>query len=252
MSRRLAVVVGALLLGVLAAACATTGGGDDVDAVPQRIPFGCGESAHYALEEIDGTLVATGTLEARCEGGAWLLTQRYTAEGAPEGDVFDTSEVVADLATLAPVSSTRAATQGDEVERWDAVFAADRSSVAFTRVEPDGDTDERELRLRENAYDNESALWLWRTLPLDEEYDARYVSASAVSRNQITVRATVVQQERIEVPAGTFETWRLQVRSGRATRVAWIGVDAPHPLVQWDNGEQIFRLLSIDEGSSPP
>jgi hypothetical protein len=252
MSHRLAFLACALLLGVFAAACTAVSGGDDVDAVPQRIPFGCGERAHYALEEIDGTPVATGTLEARCEGGGWLLTQRYTAVDASEGDVFDVSEVVANLATLAPVSSTRAATQGDGVERWDAVFAADRSSVAFTRVEPDGDTDERELRLRENAYDNESALWLWRALPLDEEYDARYVSVSAVSRNQVTVRATVVQQERIEVPAGTFETWRLQVRSGRATRVAWIGIDSPHPLVRWDNGEQVFLLLSLDEGSGSP
>ncbi len=63
-----------------------------------------------------------------------------------------------------------------------------------------------------------------------------------MSRSQITVRLSVAQQERVEVPAGIFETWRLQVRSGRATRVAWIGVDYPHPLVRWDNGEQIFLL----------
>jgi hypothetical protein len=239
-------VVGALLLGVLAAACATTGGDDDEGAVPGRIPFGCGEIARYSLEEIDGTRVATGTLETRCEGDAWLLTQHYTAAGAAEGDVVDASQVVAHITTLAPASSSREATRDGEVERWDAAYTADRSAVTFTRVEPDGDSDERELRLRENAYDNESALWLWRALPLDEEYDERYVSVSAVSRNQITVRLTVVQQERIEVPAGTFETWRLQVRSGRATRVAWIGIDPPYPLVQWDNGDQIFLL----EGSS--
>lgn len=252
MTGRLAVLAGALLLVALAAACSATSGGDNVDAVPQRVAFGCGESARYALEEIDGTPVATGTLEATCGDGAWLLVQRYIAAGAAEDDVFDASQVVALASTLAPTSSSREATQGDEVERWYAAYVADRSSVLLRRVQADGDADERELRLRENAYDNESALWLWRTLPLDEEYDARYVSVSAVSRNQITVRATVVQQERIEVSAGTYETWRLQVRSGRATRVAWIGIDPPHPLVQWDNGEQIFRLLSLDKGSSSP
>ena len=46
------------------------------------------------------------------------------------------------------------------------------------------------------------------------------------------------------MPAGTFETWRLQIRNGRATRIAWINIEAPHEIVQWDNGSSIFRLLN--------
>jgi hypothetical protein len=44
------------------------------------------------------------------------------------------------------------------------------------------------------------------------------------------------------VPAGSFDTWRLQVRNGRATRVAWVNIEAPHEVVQWDNGSVVFRL----------
>ena len=30
--------------------------------------------------------------------------------------------------------------------------------------------------------------------------------------------------------------------NGRATRVAWINADAPHQVLQWDNGSTVFKL----------
>lgn len=255
-ARLLLPFAGALLLGALASGCAATRSGEEAGIAVARIPFACGESAHYELQEIDGTPVASGTFDVLCEGETLLLAQSFQTVGSSGGEaggsaIADASQVVVDGATMAPLSSSRKATRAGEAERWAAAYTADLSAVEFTHVEPSGDVEERGLQLGANAYENESALWLWRTLALDEGYDEQYVSVSAVSRSQITVRLTVVGRERIEVPAGVFETWRLQVRSGRATRVAWIGIDPPHALVQWDNGEQVFRLLS-HEGSRLP
>ena len=56
-------------------------------------------------------------------------------------------------------------------------------------------------------------------------------------------------QQTITVPAGTFDTWRLQVRNGRATRVAWINVEPPHEIVQWDNGVLLFQLEQTSAAS---
>ena len=53
-------------------------------------------------------------------------------------------------------------------------------------------------------------------------------------------------RETIEVPAGSFEAWRVIVRNGRAIRSAWINVEAPHQLLQWDNGDLIFRLTASE------
>jgi hypothetical protein len=99
-----------------------------------------------------------------------------------------------------------------------------------------------------NAYENESSLWLWRTLPFAEDYRARYVSVNVVERKRQTVELEVTGQQTITVPAGTFNTWRLQVRNGRATRVAWINVDAPHQIVRWDNGSTV---LSLEPAAQP-
>ena len=248
-------VLGALLFAVLAAGCQATGGGTEAGIVVARIPFACGESARYDLQELDGTLVAEASFDVLCEGDTLLLEQSLRAAESRTGDgghgAQDLSHVVADSGTLLPVSSSREATREDEQERWSAAYAPDLSAVAFTHETPAGETEERELRLRRGAYDNESALWLWRALDLTGEYDGQYVSVSAVNQSQITVRLTVVRRERVEVPAGAFDAWRLHVRSGRATRVAWIAVDPPHQLVQWDNGSEIFRLLSYQAGSRP-
>ena len=243
-----------LLLAVLAAACRPDAGGDGAGIEVVRVPFGCGESSRYALREIDGTPVAEADFDVLCEAGALLLEQRFRSPGAGSdgGGEHDRSRVAVDPATLLPLESSRRASRAGEGAEtgWSAAYTADPPAVVF-REERGGERAERELRLRRDAYDNESALWLWRTLDLREGYDAQYVSVSAVTQSQITVRLTVAGQERVEVPAGTFDVWRLQVRSGRATRVAWVAVEAPHQLVQWDNGSEIFRLLSYDAGSPP-
>ena len=239
-----------LLLGVLAAACQPGSGRTETAIEVARIPFACGESSRYDLREIDGTPVAEARFDVTCEEGSLLLEQSFRPAGpGSDGGAQDRSQVRVEPATLLPLASSREATREGETTTWSAAYRADPSTVLF-REESGGERAERELRLRRDAYDNESALWLWRTLDLGEGYDGQYVSVSAVTQGQITVRLTVARRERVEVPAGAFDVWRLQVRSGRATRVAWIGVDPPHQLVQWDNGSEIFRLLSYEAGSA--
>ncbi len=252
-ARRLLLGGALLLLGTVAAACQAAGGGGEATIAPVRIPFGCGERASYELRELDGTRVAGALFEVRCESDRLLLEQSFRGPG-PTGDggagPRDRSLAVVESGTLHPVASSREATRDGETTTWSAVYTADLTSVGFRQEESGDDAEERELRLRRGAYDNESALWLWRALELAEGYDGQYVSVSAVSQSQITVRLTVAREERVEVPAGDFETWRIHVRSGRATRVAWIAVDTPHQLVQWDNGSEIFRLVEYEAGSS--
>ena len=55
-----------------------------------------------------------------------------------------------------------------------------------------------ELRLRPNAYDNESSFWLWRALPLAEGYRTRYTSVNVFERTQTTVDLTVVRSTEVD------------------------------------------------------
>ena len=109
-----------------------------------------------------------------------------------------------------------------------------------------GANDRDELELQRNYYDNESSLWLWRTLDFNEELDLNYVSVNPIENTQQTVNIQTPAIETIAVPAGTFEAWRLIVRNGRAIRSAWISIDLPHQILQWDNGDIIFRLVDTN------
>ena len=104
------------------------------------------------------------------------------------------------------------------------------------------DAPPRVLSLSGSAYDNDSSLWLWRTLALADGYTQRYVSVNAVDGTRQTVSLAITARQRVTVPAGGFDTWRLQVRNGRATGVAWINVQPPYQVVQWDNGSLVFQL----------
>jgi hypothetical protein len=55
----------------------------------------------------------------------------------------------------------------------------------------------------------------------------------------------VTGRETVEVPAGTFETWRLEIRSPDGTQRAWYADTERRPLVRYDNGNLVFELLSL-------
>ena len=54
------------------------------------------------------------------------------------------------------------------------------------------------------------------------------------------------EKEEVEVPAGTFQAWRLEIRSGGRTQKAWYADDGPRTLVRYDNGDLVFELESIN------
>ena len=246
-----------LLLGPLAVAVSCAGGSPAVGTsdIVAQIPFADGERLVYALYDNAGEVVARGTLTTRREGDGLTLEQAYEEVGTPEGvePTSDTITVAVYPGTMKPLSGFRLVMRRDrdgavsaEEHEWRYVPGEERDVVVATRRRDD-ETEQWELRLREHHYDNESSLWLWRTIELAEDYEARYVSVNHFERSQQTVSLRVVDRQTIEVPAGEFDTWRLQLRSGRATRVAWINVEAPHQVVQWDNGSVVFRLEEIGE-----
>lgn len=234
----------ALLATTLIACGSTSAPAPKAAAVVAAVPFRDGERLTYAIREDWGSGTARGVLTVRRDGDRLRLEQRYEEASPPAGSQpnSDTSVVLVGAADLRPAEMTRAieARDASASHAYRAAYAADGKSVEVTA---DGGKP-KALPLGETFYDNESALWLWRTLPLAEDYRARYISIDAIAKTRQTVDLQVTGKQTVEVPAGTFEAWRLQVRSGRATRVAWINAQAPHEIVQWDNGAQIFWLES--------
>ena len=248
---RVATVVLLLATSVIAACDGATPKGDTEDVVTQ-IPFAAGERLVYAIQNGEGVRLGTGTLTVATEGDHLALRQNYTEASPPVGKPASTdgASVEVDAKTLRPLAGTRnvARRQGDEAPldgyTWTYGTAGDKDVLRSTAVKHDERPSLKDITLRAHYYDNEASLWLWRTLDFAEGYDKFYVSANAVEQDQQTVNLSIRQRETIEVPAGTFEAWRLLFRNGRAVRTAWVNVNAPHEVVKWDNGEVVFLLES--------
>lgn len=253
-----AITPGLLVVAIVAAACAGGGAAGGTSDVVARIPFSDGEQLVYGIHDDSGAVISRGTLTATEEDGRLHLEQSYVEVGAPAGAEpgSDAVKVVVDIDTLKPIGGGREIVgregEGDDevsIERYEWIYSLDeeepRLEIIYTQ---DGEQDTDELLLREHVYENESSLWLWRTLDLVDGYQARYISVNALEGSQQTVELRVTQRETIEVPAGEFDTWRMRVRTGRATRVVWINVESPHQVVQWDTGSLVFRLESYSGG----
>jgi hypothetical protein len=249
---------GAALLGaaaaLLLAACSSSSGGGETEDIVAQVPFRDGERFVYQLIDRDGALVGRGTFTTTRDGDAFALTQSYDEAGeASEGrTAIDASRAIVDASTLRPRSMERTilGRDGDDDETVTAVYETDAEGepvVRTTRVTGD-DERERDLDLREHHYEDQSSLWLWRTLALGEDLDVRYTAVDPREGSQVTANAIQVDRQVRESPAGAFDTWVIQIRTGRETANVWVHVEPPHEVVRFDNGRLFFELESADLG----
>ncbi len=133
-------------------------------------------------------------------------------------------------------------------------------SLAFEQRDEDTDTGRRRYEFDEDALDEVAALYMMRTLPLNEgdfyTFD-RYFTAAG---NPITFR--VLRRERVRVPAGSFDTIVVEpvirtlfVFKPEAHARIYVTDDDRRIVVQMEAvtriGKLIFYLTDYDEGTHP-
>ena len=230
-----------LALALLGASCAA-GEEFETEDIFSSIPWPDEERAEYVLlSGGDGEQLATGVLTATRRDGQFELSLRF--EG--QGDVDETT-VLVDATSMKPISVERERSGGDP-ETFKAAFDTEEEIVEITEIDAGGAETLLPLRLKEHYYDNESSIFLWRTIPFEEGYEARYHSVLANFRAINVVTLSVVGKEEVTVPAGTFQAWRVEIRSGGRDQVAWFAETPDHVLIQYDNPlGQLFQLVSVD------
>jgi hypothetical protein len=198
--------------------------------VVAAIPWDQNESLQYVLKE-RGRDVARGTLTIRVEGAQTRLGQRYTS-----GANSDEIEVVVDSATLKPISSRRVITEPDDEEVLEVAYTEEGALIRQGERQSG-------LSIPEHAYDNDTSLFLWRTIDFREVYEARYITIITNRRSRQTIELRVTGKEEVTVPAGTFTAWRLEIEGANAEQVAWYADTPARTLVKYDNDRgTIFEL----------
>lgn len=212
-----------------------SGGGTLLVDIPWSVP----ETTSYRLfsdEEELGS--AELSIEAGEQGNARFM-QRFEFPGR---QIADDVEVHAGADTLAPSTVNRIVTSPEGRRTWDVIYAA--SSVAVVQEDED---DERadSIDIPATSYDTWTDLFLWRTIDFKEGYEVKYaavVTADFAKPDVISIVLKVTGLETVTVPAGTYEAWRLEIRSGGRTQKAWIANDDQRTLVRYDNTELVFEL----------
>jgi len=182
----------------------------------------------------DGGELGTGVLTVSVEDDVTRLIQTFSSDAA-----HDTIEVVVDSATLKPISSLREIeeTDGDET-RIEVEYTEDGALIKQNDDKQSG------LSVPEHSYDNDTSLFLWRTLPFAEGYQGSYNTIITNHRTRQKVNLRVTGLETVIVPAGTFEAWRLVITTSNARQIAWFADTPERPLVRYDNDRDVIFELT--------
>ncbi len=103
----------------------------------------------------------------------------------------------------------------------------------------------KSIDLQGVVYDNEEAIQLFRRLPLATNYSATLRFLSSLSGGVIVpVKTEVVGIEKLEVPAGTFECFKVELS---IKQTFWYSTDPHRYLVKFEAGGVIVELSAINE-----
>ncbi|HEV8573128.1 MAG TPA: DUF3108 domain-containing protein [Dehalococcoidia bacterium] len=229
---------------VLFVAC---GGGDDelvARDIVSSIPWDISENARYRLLQGDD-VKGSGEFELFQDADGTRITQSYAI---PDEEITDVIDAEVSVETLRPRLIERVIDGPEGKRECRAEYSSLGNAVSVNqRAGEDERTDE--LGVPSEHYDSWSDLFLWRTIEFFEGQELKYVdvlSCSLAKPDLLSVVLKVKAVEEVTVPAGKFQAWRLEIRSGGRTQKAWYADDERRTLVRYDNGDLVFELESIN------
>lgn len=245
--RRYTVPLRGLVLVLLVALTAC--GGPEIQPLQLNpMPWADGEQSVYRVTDINGDFAGSATITwnagaATIDGDAWTMRREILAQGDQEVVVIEMTG-----RGLRPRLSTLVRLRGTAREQVTAVYSGGQVDMELTTAQ-DVTTTHRENVLSD-VRDYRTLMQLARALPLREGYATAVNTYLPITNLQERTTIEVLEQEAISVPAGQYQTWLVELRTGETVSQAWIGVDAPHILVQFVEGRSggTFALDAVQVG----
>ncbi len=223
-------------------------------------PWSGAERLQYNLMQRDN-LEGICVLETDPEVAPGVTEMRRLCRNAEESRYEDNGRVRVESATLRPISSLRVVQdlEGD-ARHFETTYAPQEGLVRFRSTEyEDGAeepsetvTAERELPKATAEtpapawYDDETLLWLVRGVPLREGYEGSFTNVNARS-SVFSAEVKVEEREDVEVPAGTFVTWKIQIKTSTVTQLIWVEDAAPHRIIRARIERLTYELTGVAE-----
>jgi hypothetical protein len=196
------------------------------------IPWPSSESLSYVLKDKAGKETGRAVLTVAVEGLTTRLGQEFTSS-----ENTDLTSVIVDAKSLKPVSATRTITSATNKEELSVGYTSAGASIK------QGDK-QSGLTVPDHSYDNDTSLFLWRTIRFEPGYNAAYVAIITNRRSRQTAQVKVIGKETVKVPAGEFTTWRVEIDASGGKQTAWYADTTTRPLVKYDNSIGTFFELA--------
>ena len=198
------------------------------------IPWADGEQGVYQITDVDGNYAGTATITldagaATIEGDAWTLRREILAQGDQEVVIIEMTG-----RGLRPRLSTMVRLRGTARQQVKAVYAGGQVDLELTTAQ-DVTTTHRE-NVISDVRDYRTLMQLARVLPLQVGYATEVNSYLPITNVQERFSITVLSQERVTVPAGQYEAWKVELQTSDSESQAWLTVDTPHILVKFVEG----------------
>lgn len=245
------VLLAALLLAAIAAACGGDSGPPSREVFVEP-PWDGAEQFTYELFEGEDHHYGTCNAETRPgDDQTEIIFDCFNDAGD-----FDDRWALVDSETLRPERTERTLYDVDEDETTVVTNIYRDDEVQLDR-EIDGDLTNsvtRDLPERDDPedpepgyYDDNTILWLVRGIDLKQGYDSAFHDINAAAGVHIVkVRLRIDGEETVEVPAGTFETWRMRMDSETSSQRLWVAKDPPHYVVKARFEDITHELTAID------
>jgi hypothetical protein len=182
----------------------------------------------------NGDVVGRSVLTVDVNGAETVLSQKFT------GDTSDESAVTVDSKTLKPKSARRDISAKDDDILIEATYT---EAGGETTVSIKQDDKQSGLSVPEHSYDNDTSLFLWRTLPFEQGWTGSYTTIITNRRSRQKVNLTVLRRESVTLSSGEFNGWRLQIKTANATQTAWFTDTPRHELLRYDNDRGVIYEL---------
>ena len=111
-----------------------------------------------------------------------------------------------------------------------------------------GQDEVRNIDLSGVVYDNEEVAQLIRRLPLASGYKTTVHTFTGLGGgNIIPVQVAVTGSEKLEVPAGTFDCYKVELSLTGQSQAFWYSTDEHHYLVQFKGGGVVAVLTAVTQ-----
>ncbi|WP_269078320.1 DUF3108 domain-containing protein [Caldanaerobacter subterraneus] len=102
------------------------------------------------------------------------------------------------------------------------------------------------VKLPKYYYDNDSLLMIMRAYPFQVGAEFTIYDAIASTAQVVPITNKVVSKEKVIVPCGEAECFKVELKAGAAKQYIWYSDDENRLLYQYDNGKLVYKLKKVE------